>query len=124
MTEQIPTIPQKNDKTIDVEIIFTDKRGIKDKDFRDQVVDDIYDLIFRELELTSLGIHFEDGQEVISFKMIEEKNDPITFSFIYEQLCLLAETEPNFKWQIKGIPLKWLMLIQNTFKQIKNGENL
>ena len=114
--------PQLNDKTLDVEISFTDKRGIKDKDFRDQVVDEIYDIIFRELELTSFGIKFNNNRETISFKMVEEKNDPLSFSMIYEQLCLLADTEPNFTFSIKGIPFEWTQLIKKMFD--KYGKNM
>lgn len=114
-------IPQTNDKTLDIEISFSDKRGIKDKDFRDQVIDNVYDLIFRELELTSFGIQFKDNNEIITFKMIEEENDPIIFSMIYEQLQLLSDTEPNFKWKIKGISFEWTQLIKKLFD--KYGKN-
>ena len=51
--------PKQNDKILDVEISFTDKRGITDKEFRDEVIDEVYDIIFTELELTSLGIQFK-----------------------------------------------------------------
>lgn len=101
-------IPKTNDKTLDVEISFTDKRGINDKDFRDQVVDEIYDIIFRELELTSFGISFLNNREIITFKMVEEENDPATFFFIYEQLKLLSDTEPNFSFSIKGLTLDYI----------------
>lgn len=100
--------PKTNDKTLDVEISFTDKRGIIDKDFRDQVVDEIYDVIFRELELSSFGIQFKDNREIITFKMIEDENDPATFFFIYEQLKLLADTEPHFSFSIKGLTIDYI----------------
>ena len=114
--------PQLNDKTLDVEISFTDKRGIKDKDFRDQVIDEVYNIIFSELTLTSLGIQFKDNREIISFKMVEEKNEPMAFSMIYEQLQLLSDTESNFKWEIKGIPFEWTQLIKKMFD--KYGQNI
>ena len=94
--------PKQNDKILDVEISFTDKRGITDKEFRDEVIDEIYDIIFTELELTSLGIQFKDNREIITFKMIEEENDAFAFSMIYEQLLLLSDTEKNFKFELKG----------------------
>ena len=99
--------PTQNDKILDVEISFTDKRGITDKEFRDEVIDEVYDIIFTELELTALGIQFKDNREIITFKMIEEENDAFAFSMIYEQLLLLSDTEKNFKFELKGIPLKW-----------------
>ena len=113
--------PKQNDKILDVEISFTDKRGISDKEFRDEVIDEVYDIIFRELELTSLGIQFKDNKEIITFKMIEEENDAFAFSMIYEQLLLLSDTEKNFKWGIKGIPFEWTKLIKKMFnKYAKN----
>lgn len=115
-------IPKTNDKTLDVEISFTDKRGINDKDFRDQVIDEVYNIIFSELTLTSLGIQFQNNKEIITFKMVEEENDPMAFSMIYEQLQLLSDTEPNFKWEIKGIPFGWTQLIKKMFD--KYGKNM
>lgn len=115
-------IPKTNDKTLDVEISFTDKRGIKDKDFRDQVIDEVYNIIFSELTLTSLGIQFKNNKEIITFKMVEEENDPMTFSMIYEQLQLLSDTEKNFRWEIKGIPFEWTQLIKKMFD--KYGETI
>lgn len=113
--------PKQNDKILDVEISFTDKRGISDKEFRDEVIDEVYDIIFRELELTALGIQFKDNREIITFKMIEEENDAYAFSMIYEQLLLLSDTEKNFKFSIKGIPLEWTKLIKKIFS--KYGKN-
>ena len=113
--------PKQNDKILDVEISFTDKRGITDKEFRDEVIDEVYDIIFTELELTSLGIQFKDNREIITFKMIEEENDAYAFSMIYEQLLLLSDTEKNFKFELKGIPLKWPKLIKKMFS--KYGKN-
>ena len=113
--------PKQNDKILDVEISFTDKRGISDKEFRDEVIDEVYDIIFRELELTSLGIQFKDNREIITFKMIEEENDAFAFSMIYEQLLLLSDTEKNFRWEIKGIPFEWTKLIKKMFS--KYGKN-
>lgn len=113
--------PKQNDKILDVEISFTDKRGISDKEFRDEVIDEVYDIIFRELELTSLGIQFKDNREIITFKMIEEENDAFAFSMIYEQLLLLSDTEKNFKFELKGIPFKWTKLIKKMFS--KYGKN-
>ena len=113
--------PKQNDKILDVEISFTDKRGITDKEFRDEVIDEVYDIIFTELELTSLGIQFKDNREIITFKMIEEENDAFAFSMIYEQLLLLSDTEKNFKFELKGIPLKWTKLIKKIFS--KYGKN-
>ena len=113
--------PKQNDKILDVEISFTDKRGIGDKEFRDEVIDEVYDIIFRELELTSLGIQFKENREIITFKMIEEENDAFAFSMIYEQLLLLSDTEKNFKFELKGIPLEWTKLIKKMFnKYAKN----
>ena len=113
--------PKQNDKILDVEISFTDKRGISDKEFRDEVIDEVYDIIFRELELTSLGIQFKDNKEIITFKMIEEENDAFAFSMIYEQLLLLSDTEKNFKFELKGIPFEWTKLIKKMFnKYAKN----
>ena len=109
--------PKQNDKILDVEISFTDKRGISDKEFRDEVIDEIYDIIFRELELTSLGIQFKDNREIITFKMIEEENDAYAFSMIYEQLLLLSDTEKKFKFELKGIPLEWTKLIKKIFSK-------
>ena len=109
--------PKQNDKTLDVEISFTDKRGIKDKDFRDDVVDGIYDIIFRELELTAFGIKFKDNQEILTFKMVEDDNDPAVFFFIYEQLKLLAETEQNFTFSIKGLTLDYI----KKYKKLKDN---
>lgn len=114
--------PKVNDKTLDVEISFTDKRGINDKEFRDQVIDEIYNIIFSELTLTSLGIQFQNNKEIITFKMVEEENDPISFSMIHEQLQLLSDTEPNFRWEIKGIPFEWTQLIKKMFD--KYGQNI
>ena len=113
--------PKQNDKILDVEISFTDKRGISDKEFRDEVIDEVYDIIFRELELTSLGIQFKDNREIITFKMIEEENDAYAFSMIYEQLLLLSDREKNFKFELKGIPLEWTKLIKKVFS--KYGKN-
>ena len=113
--------PKQNDKILDVEISFTDKRGINDKEFRDEVIDEVYDIIFRELELTSLGIQFKDNREIITFKMIEEENDAYAFSMIYEQLLLLSDTEKNFKFELKGIPFEWTKLIKKIFS--KYGKN-
>ena len=113
--------PKQNDKILDVEISFTDKRGITDKEFRDEVIDEVYDIIFTELELTSLGIQFKENREIITFKMIEEENDAFAFSMIYEQLLLLSDTEKNFKFELKGIPLKWTKLIKKMFG--KYGKN-
>lgn len=113
--------PKQNDKILDVEISFTDKRGISDKEFRDEVIDEVYDIIFRELELTSLGIQFKDNREIITFKMIEEENDAYAFSMIYEQLLLLSDTEKNFKFELKGIPFEWTKLIKKIFS--KYGKN-
>lgn len=113
--------PKQNDKILDVEISFTDKRGISDKEFRDEVIDEVYDIIFTELELTSLGIKFKDNREIITFKMIEEENDAYAFSMIYEQLLLLSDTEKNFKFELKGIPLEWTKLIKKIFS--KYGKN-
>ena len=108
-------IPKQNDKTLDVEISFTDKRGISDKEFRDEVVDNIYDIIFRELELTAFGIKFKDNLEIITFKMVEDDNDPTVFFFIYEQLKLLSDVERNFKFSIKGLTLDYI----NKYKKLK-----
>lgn len=113
--------PKQNDKILDVEISFTDKRGISDKEFRDEVIDEVYDIIFRELELTSLGIQFKDNREIITFKMIEEENDAYAFSMIYEQLLLISDTEKNFKFELKGIPFEWTKLIKKIFS--KYGKN-
>ena len=113
--------PKQNDKILDVEISFTDKRGITDKEFRDEVIDEVYDIIFTELELTALGIQFKDNREIITFKMIEEENDAFAFSMIYEQLLLLSDTEKNFKFELKGIPPKWTKLIKKMFS--KYGKN-
>ena len=113
--------PKQNDKILDVEISFTDKRGITDKEFRDEVIDEVYDIIFRELELTSLGIQFKENREIITFKMIEEENDAYAFSMIYEQLRLLSDTEKNFKFELKGIPLKWKKQNKKMFS--KYGKN-
>lgn len=109
--------PTQNDKILDVEISFTDKRGISDKEFRDEVIDRIYDIIFRELELTTFGIKFKDNLEIITFKMVEEENDPTVFFFIYEQLKLLADTEPKFKFSIKGLTLDYI----NKYKKLKDN---
>ena len=109
--------PTQNDKILDVEISFTDKRGITDKEFRDEVIDEIYDIIFRELELTSLGIQFKDNREIITFKFIEEKNNPAVFFFIYEQLKLLSDVEHNFKFSIKGLTLDYI----NKYKKLKDN---
>ena len=109
--------PTQNDKTLDVEISFTDKRGIKDKEFRDQVVDQIYDIIFRELELTTFGIKFKDNLEIITFKMVEDENDPAVFFFIYEQLRLLTESETNFKFSIKGLTIDYI----KKYKKLKDN---
>ena len=109
--------PKQNDKILDVEISFTDKRGIKDKEFRDEVVDGIYDVIFRELELTGFGIKFKDNLEIITFKFIEEKNDPAVFFFIYEQLRLIAESETNFKFSIKGLTIDYI----EKYKKLKDN---
>ena len=113
--------PKQNDKILDVEISFTDKRGINDKEFRDEVIDEVYDIIFTELELTALGIRFKENKEIITFKMIEEENDAFAFSMIYEQLLLLSDTEKNFRWEIKGIPIEWTKLIKKMFS--KYGKN-
>lgn len=100
--------PKINDKILDIEISFSDRRGIKDKVFRDQVIDEVYNIIFSELTLSSLGIQFKDNREIISFKMMEEENDPATFFFIYEQLKLLSDVEPNFKFSIKGLTFNYI----------------
>ena len=94
--------PKPNDEIIPIEISFTDKKGIKDKKFRDEVIDDIYDMLFKSLKMTSFGMAFKNNTEVISFNLIKGEEDNTVFTFIYEKLMLLKETEPNFRFKISG----------------------
>lgn len=112
----------KEQQTIPVEISFTDNRGIVDKEFRKKVVDDIYDMIFKNLNLTSLGIQFKDNTETITFNLQKKDEDPITFAFIFEQLSLLKETEPKFDFNM-NVPNDWKNLLRDFFQKYPKNNN-
>ena len=110
--------PQQDDVVIPIEIKFTERKGLIDRKFRDEVIDEIYDTIFTSLKVSSFGMAFKNNYEIISFNLIYEKNNEFIFSLIYEKLLLLRETEPKFNFRISGIPTSWLMLFSNIVKKI------
>ena len=74
--------PQQDDVVIPIEIKFTERKGLIDRKFRDEVIDEIYDTIFTSLKVSSFGMAFKNNYEIISFNLIYEKNNEFIFSFI------------------------------------------